>query len=105
MKDALKFIAMLLAVYAFVSWNDARAEAIAQSPNKIGGSVILFDRQGVCSTTMKTVITRAKDGTTVMGCWYYADGLVFVKWSDGDVRTYPIEAFAPVKRPAQGEAL
>lgn len=105
MKTALKFLALLIAAYAFAGWNDARAEAIAQIPNKSDGSIILFDRQGTCPKSMQTVIARAKDGTTLIGCWFYADGFVFVKWSDGDVRTYDANAFVPMKSQPKGTAL
>jgi hypothetical protein len=103
MKTALKFLALLLAAYAFVGWNDARADVVAQSPNKSDGSIILFDRQGVCPKGQHTVIARAKDGTSIIGCWYYADGFVVVKWSDGDLRTYSADSFVPAK--AKGTAL
>lgn len=99
-----RFIALLLAVYAFVAWNDANAEAIAQTPNKNNGSIILFDTKGACLDGQKTVVARGGNGTTMFGCWFYYEELVWVRYSDGDIRTYDINAFTSVrKEPAKAK--
>lgn len=101
-----KFIAMLLAAYAFVAWNDARAEAIAQIPNKSNGSIILYNTKGACLNNQKTAIARSESGSTLFGCWFYYEELVWVRWSDGDIRTYDVNAFTSMRKPqAKGTSL
>ena len=66
---------------------------IAEVINDIGGSIALTDIK--CTTIAGTFVaySYAKNGQSILGCWSSDDARVFVRWSDGDLRSYPIELF------------
>jgi len=68
-------------------------------PNQNGGNISLTDMQ--CTTIKDTFIaySNALNGKTILGCWASDDDNVFIKWSDGDLRTYPINRFQMKKKP------
>ena len=69
----------------------------ATLPNESGGKIVLTDLQAACSDGQLVAIAYAPSGTTFKGCWTYADGLVFIKYEDGDMRTHEIGAFTLVE--------
>ena len=81
----------LLFVLLFVS--NAQAAVVAESNNGAGGKIILFDT--VCKTNqnMRAMLGYSGDGEAMQGCWLAESGVVIVKWSDGDIRRYPIKLF------------
>lgn len=66
---------------------------VATASNEAGGKIALTDLQGVCPENQFTVISFAPSGRTIEGCWVYTDGLVLVKWSDGELRTFEADKF------------
>jgi hypothetical protein len=81
----------LLLALLFVS--NTQAAVVAQADNGGGGKIVLFDT--VCKTNqnMRAMLGYSGDGESMQGCWLAEAGVVIVKWSDGDVRRYPIKLF------------
>ncbi len=71
---------------------------IAEVQNEGGGSIALTDMK--CTTVKDTLIAYAytKNGQSLLGCWATDDTRVFIKWSDGDLRSYPIDVFKLPKK-------
>jgi len=79
---------------------NAQAAVVAQADNGGGGKIVLFD--AVCKTNqnMRAMLGYSGDGEIMQGCWLAESGVVIIKWSDGDVRRYPIRVF---KADSEGE--
>jgi hypothetical protein len=46
-----------------------------------------------------------KDGRSLMGCWTTDNtNRVFIEWSDGDIRSYPMDSFN-MKKKSSGRML
>jgi hypothetical protein len=84
---------MLIMVLLLLSLNAHAKGVIAEVINDSGGSIALTDMK--CTTIAGTFIaySYAKNGQSILGCWSSDDTRVFVRWSDGDLRSYPIELF------------
>lgn len=85
---------LLMAGLLILSLNVHASGVIAETPNQGGGSIALLDME--CKTRNGTFIAYSylKDGRSMMGCWTTdSDSRVFIHWSDGDLRSYPIEMF------------
>jgi hypothetical protein len=69
------------------------AGVIAEVLNEGGGSIALTDIK--CTTIKDTFIAYSylPNGKSVLGCWAYDESRVFVRWSDGDIRSYDINVF------------
>lgn len=91
--NVIKVLLLIIGAYILAAWNDARADVFATTPNKNNGEIILYDTPGSCTKGQLMMISRGGNGTTLFGCWLIAEGFVFVRYSDGDVRTYPVEGF------------
>ena len=65
----------------------------ATMTNNAGGKIVLTDMQGPCSEGQNVAIAYTSNGTTFKGCWTYADGLVFIKYDEGIMRTHEVEGF------------
>lgn len=76
-----------------LSLNVSAAGVIAEVINDGGGSIALTDIK--CTTIAGTFVAYSyiKNGQSMLGCWSSDDTRVFVRWSDGDLRSYPIEVF------------
>lgn len=75
-------------------------EAVAQQPpsilgtirNRADGAITLTTETCRTDKTMFFVFVRDDGGKlSLTGCWRTIDYNVFIKWSDGDVYTYPID--------------
>ena len=91
--NVIKVLLLILGAYILAAWNDARADVFATIPNKNNGEIILYDKPGNCPKGQLSMISRGGNGYTLFGCWLIAEDLVFVRYTDGDVRTYPAENF------------
>lgn len=77
----------------------AQAEVIASSDNNAGGKILLTDGKGHC-TSGRLVMATVKTGEYMTGCWSAYDDQIFVVYTDGTSRLYPMEGFT-VRRQAQ----
>lgn len=84
---------MLIMALLLLSLNVHAKGVIAEIFNDGGGSIALTDMK--CTTIAGTFIAYSyiKGGQSILGCWSSDDTRVFVRWSDGDLRSYPIELF------------
>ena len=94
MKRALILSLALVAIPAV-------ADVVAYMPNNGGGQIILTDRKGNCQSGL-FAFTRGSSQRTTFGCWSLSEGFVFVRWSDGDVRTYYESDFTVVPKGKKG---
>ena len=78
---------------------------IAEMPNQGGGNISLTDMK--CTTIKDTFIAYSNlpNGQAMLGCWASDQDNVFIRWSDGDIRMYPIGAFTTKKRTSNGKWL
>lgn len=84
----------------------AAEAATYTSPNKMGGEIVLTDRE--CSVGGRTInglreaYSFMRDGTSIQGCWAVQDGYVHVRWQNpdgtGSTSVYRLDSF--VKREA-----
>lgn len=90
-------VVVLLLLFAFVTV-DARAATVATLPNKGGGQIVLTDIK--CRSMSGNVAYGTHPNmSTLFGCWFADDIFVHVTWSDGDTRSYPINAGWVFPRP------
>ena len=87
---------LLLVVLSILSLN-ASAGIIAEASNKGGGSIALTDIK--CTTVKDTYVAYSylSNGQSLLGCWAGDGSRVFIRWSDGDVRSYPLDVFEQPK--------
>ena len=85
---------LLLAALLILSLNVSVAGVVAEVVNQGGGSIALTDIK--CKNTPNTFIayTYISNGKSLLGCWAADDYRVFVRWDDGDVRSYPLDSFS-----------
>ena len=62
---------------------------LATSPNQGGGRIALTDER--CTDTTFIAISFVENGDTISGCWMAQCELVFVKWDDNTLKTYPAD--------------
>lgn len=77
---------------------------IAEVQNNGGGSIALLDME--CKTAPGTFVayTYLKGGQSLLGCWTTdSSDRVFIQWSDGDLRSYPIGMFNLKKKLINGK--
>jgi len=92
-----------MAVLLLLSLNASAAGVIAEAPNQGGGSISLTDIK--CTTTENSFIAYSNlaNGKSILGCWASDDDNVFVRWSDGEIRQYPVAKFTMKKRYVNGK--
>ena len=75
---------------------------LATSPNAVGGRMALTSEK--CTEDSYIAFSFAENGDTINGCWFSEEEMVFIKWEDGTVKTYPAEKFTLTKeaQAAQG---
>ena len=79
-----------LAAAALLAVSAAHADTVATSVNDAGGLMVLSDVK--CSGERNLFVAYTvvpSSSRTLMGCWTMDDNFIFIRWSDGDVRTYP----------------
>lgn len=83
---------ILLAVLLTLSLS-VNAAVVAEAVNQGGGSIALTDVK--CNSIQGAFIsyTYLSNGKSLMGCWVVETNRVFIKWDDGDLRSYPLDAF------------
>jgi hypothetical protein len=99
---------VMLGIASLVFASGANAAELARLPNQAGGEIVLTDaRAKACPPEWPVAIGRTGSGQTVSGCWTYTEtGYVYVRWSDGDVRMYPLLDFEfLVQPPARRSAI
>jgi hypothetical protein len=88
-----------------LSLNVSAAGVIAEAQNQGGGAIALLDME--CKTKNGTFIAYSylSNGKSIMGCWTTDNtDRVFIEWSDGDIRSYPISMFT-MKKKSNGKYL
>lgn len=71
----------------FLVATTAGAGTVAMMKNNAGGVIVLTDVK--CDKKSNIVYANAGNGQTSFGCWFIDENFVFVRWNDGEVRTYP----------------
>lgn len=70
-------------------------------PNKGGGGIYITSEACPSSEQMRFAYGRNGEGTTVFGCWFIKGDFVWIKWSGGELYSYPSSDFKePGARPA-----
>lgn len=84
---------LVLAALLILSLN-ASAGVIAEVINRGGGSIVLTDMK--CTTIKDTFVAYSylSNGKSLLGCWSGDGNRVFIKWSDGDLTSYPVDVFS-----------
>lgn len=68
----------------------AQAGVFATSKNTAGGMMVLLDEK--CNDRAGYIAyTQASGAATIFGCWLFDGKMIHIRWSDGDVRSYPAE--------------
>ena len=68
-------------------------EIIATMPNRDNSRITFTTIQGSCDTDQKLAYAQSNGGKiSILGCYRLIGDQVFVKWSDGDVYTYDVNA-------------
>ena len=68
----------------------AQADTVATATNDAGGMIVITDVKCQNEKNLFVAYTvMANSSKTLMGCWTMDDNFIFIRWSDGDVRTYP----------------
>jgi hypothetical protein len=79
---------------------------IAETPNQGGGSIALLDMECKAKDGTFVAYSYLKTGQSMLGCWTTdGDARVFINWSDGDLRSYPIDMFKIKKKLINGKWL
>ena len=80
-----KLLFALLFVTSF-----AYAEIVATLQNQAGGMMYFTNTacSGKNNPYWKILYSTYDGGRTVFGCWFYADGMVHVEWSNGNTSAF-----------------
>lgn len=82
----------------------AMADPVATLSNKAGGMIVLTNnRSKLCSEPNLLAYTTTATGTTLTGCWNVDTLHVFILWSDGALKSYPIENWELLKKQQKEE--
>lgn len=88
-----------------MSLNVNAAGVIAEAPNKGGGGIALLDMECKTKPGLYIAYGYLKSGESMMGCWTTDNtDRVFIEWSDGDLRSYPVTMFN-LKKKSNGKYL
>lgn len=66
----------------------AQAEPIAETKNMGGGKIVLTNDKCTNSNAF-IAYSVMPNQPTLTGCWANDDEYIHIKWSDGDLRSYP----------------
>ena len=95
----------ILAAAMFMVASHGDAGTVATSTNDAGGMMVITDEK--CAGEKNLYVAYSvipSNGRTMMGCWVMDDNFIFIRWNDGDVRTYPFSAW-DIKTKKKGNAL
>ena len=85
----IKYIVMGLLLAASLN---AEAKVIAEMTNRGGGKIVITN--DLCNDNKNYLAyTTSNEIGTMMGCWAYDESFIHIRWYDGDLRSYPIEAW------------
>lgn len=73
----------LIAAAATLAIGSAHAEWVAKTMNTQGGEIVLTDKQLQCGKNAHAAYTHTSSGASNWGCYYIADGKVFMSWRNG----------------------
>ena len=73
---------------------------LATSPNAVGGRIALTSEK--CNESSYIAFSFAENGDTVTGCWFSEQELVFIKWDDQTIKTYPANRFTLTTEAQEG---
>jgi len=70
-------------------------------PNKGGGGIYITSETCPSSEQLRLAYGRNTEGHTVFGCWFIKGDFVWIKWSGGQLYSYPSADFKepPGNRP------
>ena len=97
--DVKKLLLILLLVCG-----SANAEILALLRNQAGGIMYFTDAQ--CATESnpywKIIYSTISGGQTVWGCWFYSDGMVHVRWQNGNTSAFDATDLTLTKKRSGG---
>lgn len=79
----------------------AQAQTIATSPNSAGGEIRLMGSKGDCPDGLRVVLSTGSTGEFLQGCWFLMEDKVYVNYSNGLKRLYPVDGFTVIQQPAR----
>ena len=82
----------------------AHSGTVATAGNKGGGIMVLTDVMCSGEKDLRVAYSTLDNNKTMMGCWTMDDNFIFIRWNDGDVRTYPFDIW-DVKTKKKGSSL
>lgn len=89
----MKKLFVLLAAFIGTAYAANDPAIIGSIPNKAGGQITLAAE--VCKNEQGrriAYIWSATGKVTLFGCWTMVGDQIFIKWSDGDVFSYPVDS-------------
>lgn len=96
---------ILMAGLLILSLNVNAAGVIAETANQGGGVIALLDMECKTKKGLFIAYSYLQTGQSMMGCWTTDNtDRVFIEWSDGDLRSYPISMFT-MKKKSNGKYL
>lgn len=87
--------AIAAAVAAFCAPAQGAIVGVAESPD--GAAIVFHDEAGPCVSGALRAEYKAKDGTTVPGCWMLNGPIALVVFFDTDLARVPVGAIKPPK--------
>lgn len=88
----MKKLLVLIAAFIGTAYAAGEPAIIGSFPNKDGGEIVLSSELCKQETTRRIAyITSGGGRITLFGCWQLIGEKVFIKYSDGDLFTYPVE--------------
>jgi len=76
----------------------AEAKIVAESLNQSGGKMVLTTEKCTNSTGY-VAYSVMENNPTLLGCWLNDDDFIHIRWSDGDLRSYPYNVFIIKDKP------
>ena len=84
---------------------NANAEVIAEVINNGGGTISLTNVPCKSINGTSIAYSYVSNGKSLLGCWTIEGTRVFIKWDDGDLRSYDAGAFTLKKKTSIGQWL
>lgn len=70
-----------------------QADLVGRAPNADGKYIELHNVSCNTSYAMPKAITTNVVGQTIEGCWRINNDIITIRWNDGDMIQYPVDAF------------
>lgn len=81
----------IIAVAATLAIGSAHAEWVAKTPNNDGGDIVITSVKSKNCQGDHIAYTNTSKGNASWGCYYVADGKVFIHWGNGERRIYNLD--------------